>query len=51
MKSNFSCCILDASGNTVGNGIHDITAVLDGNTANVYVLMIFMYQEIIEKYN
>ena len=32
--------ILDASGiNTVGNGIgHDITAVLDGNTANVYVL-------------
>jgi len=32
--------ILDFSGiNTVGNGIgHDITAVLDGNTANPYVL-------------
>ena len=39
--------IIDASGiNTVGNGIgHDITAILDGNTAAVYVLNDFYEAE------
>ena len=39
--------VLDLSGiNTVGNGIgHDITAILDGNTANPYVLNDFYESE------